>query len=227
MKKGKLIVIEGCDGAGKETQTKMLTENLISKGYWVSSISFPRYDSMVGGRILKYILKSPSSSYFKFSSLKPEVASLFYTADRVESKPDIEKMLEENDFVILDRYYTANLLHQGAKIKDKDERNAFIDMMTRIEIDELKIPKPDLILYLDLPFEIAKSRIEKRTEKGIQKSDVLELDMDYMKNSNEQGKSIADYCKWKVVEAAEEREGKLYECTREEIQAKIVKALNL
>lgn len=203
MKRGKLIVIEGCDGSGKETQTKLLVNNLVGAGHWVSSLAFPRYDTAVGGRILKYILKSPSAKYFDFSNLPPEVASLFYTADRVESKPELEKMLSENDYVILDRYFTSNLLHQGAKFEKVDDRNKYIQDFSKIELDILSIPRPDLVIYLQLPYEVSLKRINNRSEVGGQSTDSVERDLEYIKRSNEKGVSIAEHCGWKVVSCVE------------------------
>jgi dTMP kinase len=223
---GKLIVIEGCDGAGKETQTNMLMENLQSKNLKVVTVSFPRYDDTVAGRILKYILKNPEARHFEFASLSPEVASLYYAADRRESKEYVEKMLEKNDVVILDRYFTANILHQGAKFESIEDRNEYINTFTNIELEELKIPKPDSVIYLSLPYEISIQRMEKRYEINGGQKDAVEEDLEYVKRSNEKGKAIAEYCNWSIVDGAEEKGDEIYQFTREEVQGKILKILD-
>jgi dTMP kinase len=205
MKKGKLIVVEGCDGAGKETQVKLLIENLQKKGLKVGTLSFPRYKDTVGGKLLAYALGKDTQHLpdFAFSKLSPDVASLLYAMDRRESKEAIEKSLEENDIVILDRYYTANLLHQGAKIEDEILRGEFIKKFSHIELDLLGIPKPDLVFYLQIPFEVTLRRIHERSVAGVQIKDLAEADVEYVERSNKQGKSIADMCGWEVINGVE------------------------
>jgi dTMP kinase len=219
--KGKLIVIEGCDGTGKETQVKMLKEALVSKGLKVATLDFPRYTQTVGGKLLALALgKNPSfQPDFEFSKLAPEVASLLYAMDRKESAKYVEQLLEENDVVILDRYYTANLLHQGAKFGEYiEKRNNFIDMINNIELKELKIPKPDSVIYLTIPFYIFQKRMESRKKNQGQTIDQVEQDEEYIKSAIDRGESIAKYCGWQVVAGVE---GEI-ELSREEVHAKIL-----
>lgn len=215
MKSGKLIVIEGCDGSGKETQAGLLLEKLEKKGTKVASLAFPQYKNTVGGKLLALSLGKNENFIpdFSFSNLDPESASLLYAMDRVESKKAVQDLLQHNDVVILDRYFTANLLHQGAKFEEETERNKFIQDFSTIELEILKIPKPDLVLYLQIPYEISMKRINERSESGVQKKDLVETDTEYVKRSNEKGVSIAKYCGWVVVNGyAEDRE-----LSREEI----------
>lgn len=221
MTKGKLIVIEGCDGAGKETQTKMLKDALLAKGLKVATLDFPRYTVTVGGKLLSLALgKNPEfTPDFKFSQLQPEVASLLYAMDRKESSEYVQKLLAENDVVILDRYYTANLLHQGAKFgNDIDARNEFIQLITTIELDMLKIPKPNTVLYLTIPFAIFEKRMKTRRENQGIIIDTVESDEEYIKSSINMGESIARYCGWQIVNGVDgERE-----LAREEVHQKIL-----
>jgi dTMP kinase len=162
---GKIIVIEGSDGTGKETQAKLLTENLERFGYTVTTLPFPRYrSSTVGGRLLYHTIKSEHADEYMLSQVDPYAASLLYVMDRVESIPYIKKLIQEFDYVIMDRYYTANLLHQGAKFADLTERNRFLDSIHNIEVSQLGIPEADIIIYLTLPFEVSLSRMEKRLQ---------------------------------------------------------------
>lgn len=218
---GKLIVIEGCDGAGKETQTRMLKDTLLARGLKVATLDFPRYKDTVGGKLLALALgKNPDfTPDFKFSQLQPEVASLLYAMDRKESVDYIQKLLKENDVVILDRYYTANLLHQGAKFGNNTvSRNEFIKLITTIELDLLQIPKPDTVLYLTIPFTVFEKRMKSRRENQKIAIDTVESDEQYIRSSIDMGENIARYCGWQVVAGVDgERE-----LTREEVHQKIL-----
>jgi dTMP kinase len=220
MKSGKLIVIEGTDGSGKETQAKLLLENLKNKGLSVASLAFPQYKNTVGGKLLALSLGKNENFVpdFSFSTLDPESASLLYAMDRVESKKTVQDLLKNNDVVVLDRYFTANLLHQGAKFEDETERNKFIENFNTIELEILKIPKPALVLYLQIPYEVSMKRINERSESGVQKKDLVETDLEYVKRSNEKGVSIAKYCGWEVVDGY--LEGR--ELSREEISTEVL-----
>lgn len=224
MSKGKLIVIEGCDGAGKETQTKMLKEALLAKGLKVVTLAFPRYTETVGGKLLALALgKNPNyTPDFKYSQLAPEVASLLYAMDRKESSEHIAELLSQNDVVLLDRYYTANLLHQGAKFgSDLQARNKFIDLISKIELEELRIPKPDTVLYLTIPFEIFLKRMESRKQDQKLIIDTLESDEEYIRAAIDRGESIAKHCAWQVVDGVEGGR----ELSREEVHQKVLTAL--
>ncbi|MES2623542.1 MAG: hypothetical protein V4576_04020 [Patescibacteria group bacterium] len=202
--KAKIIVIEGSDGTGKETQAKLLKENLTALGHTVGDMSFPQYDSQnVGGRLLKHVLKSDVSDSFMFSKLDSYAASMLYAMDRRESKPLIDKYLNEFDFVIMDRYYTANLLHQGSKFSDLTERNRFLDTVHNIEVNELQLPEADIIIYLTLPFEIALERMEKRKAETGEHINQSERDHDHMRASIQNGLDIATYLNWNIIQGVE------------------------
>jgi dTMP kinase len=201
---GKIIVIEGSDGTGKETQAKLLTENLERFGYTVTTLPFPRYrSSTVGGRLLYHTIKSEHADEYMLSQVDPYAASLLYVMDRVESIPYIKKLIQEFDYVIMDRYYTANLLHQGAKFADLTERNRFLDSIHNIEVSQLGIPEADIIIYLTLPFEVSLSRMEKRLQETGEAINQTERDHEYIKRSIEKGLDIAQYLGWNVIEGVE------------------------
>lgn len=227
---GKIIVIEGSDGTGKETQTKLLTENLEKMGYTVGHISYPQYDSeqSVGGRLLKYVLKSVDSDKFMYSKLDPYAASMLYAMDRRESKPLIDSYLQTYDFVIMDRYYTANLLHQGAKLNDIESRNKYLDTMHTIEVKHLEIPEADIVIYLTLPSEVAIKRVEKRKEETGEGINQTERDHEYIQRSIERGLDIAEHLGWSIIQGVEfASDGKTItkEYSKEERQEQLLKIL--
>ncbi len=204
MKRGKIIVIEGSDGTGKETQAKLLTKNLENMGYTVGGLSFPRYTSdTVGGRLLHHVIKSDRADAYNFSKINPYSASLLYVMDRIESTPLTLEQLETYDFLVMDRYYTANLLHQGAKFIDETERNTFLDNIYSVEVEQLGVPKADLVFYLTLPFEVTLARMEKRRTETGEAINQTERDHDYLTNSIERGLSIAKHLGWNVIQGVE------------------------
>ena len=155
--KGKIIVIEGTDCSGKETQSKKLEEYLKQSGKKCKRFYFPNYESptgkIVGG---PYLGKEEyGNSFFKEGAVNvdPHVICLYYAADRKYNMKEIEKYLNKGYYVILDRYTTSNLAHQGSKIHDKDERFNMYQWIDKLEYWLLGLPKPDKTIFLHMPYE--------------------------------------------------------------------------
>ena len=156
---GKLIVIEGTDCSGKETQTKLLVEKLNRTNIKCERFSFPMYDSptgkIVGGPYLgkEYI----SEGWFPEGAINvdPKVASLYYAADRKYNINKIIDLINNGVNVILNRYSYSNLAHQGGKIKDKEERFKMYDWLDKLEFDLLELPHADIKVFLHMPYEAA------------------------------------------------------------------------
>lgn len=180
MKKGKMIVIEGADGTGKATQTDLTSKNLMKSGYLVETIDFPSKKSFFG----KLIYEGLFGSYGDFKSLHPKLASTFWAADRYLAKNKMESWLREGKIVIADRYVSANQLHQGGKIKDEVERKEFMRWLDEMEHVQYGIPRPDIILYLDVPYEISSRLMKERKEKkkasgSVEQTDQHEEDIEH------------------------------------------------
>lgn len=197
MKKGKLIVIEGGDGTGKATQTRLLAQRLLLEGYPVKTIDFPRKDSFFG----KLIYEGLAGQYGDFKSLHPKLASVFWAADRYLASTQIEIWLDSGQVVIADRYVSANQLHQGGKISDETERREFLKWLDEMEHEEFKIPRPDIVFLLDLPFEISLELIKKR---GV--SDQHESDAAHQVAARESGIKMLSNSSW--VQIACSKDGK-------------------
>ncbi len=157
MEMGKFLVIDGSDGAGKATQTTLLVDRLRNEGRQVEKIDFPRYKENHFGRLLRECL---DGAHGDFLTLDPKITSLIYAADRFESSKQIRHWLESGIDVVADRYVSANMLHQGAKIVDKDERKVFFDWLDVTEFEVFAIPRPDIIVYLDAPYSVRKKLLE-------------------------------------------------------------------
>jgi len=155
--KGKLIVIEGTDCSGKQTQTELLQTKLKELGYNCIRIDFPRYDTPTGKIVGGAYLGKPEicESFFKEGAVNvdPKIASLYFAADRKYSIATVKEYLEKGYYVILDRYTTSNLAHQGSKILDKDERFNMYQWIDKLEYWLLELPKPDVTIFLHMPYE--------------------------------------------------------------------------
>lgn len=155
--KGKIIVIEGTDSSGKETQATLLEKRLKELGKKCMHLSFPVYDSptgkIVGGAYLGK--KEISKGLFPEgeANVDPHVACLYYAADRKYNIGKALEHLEKGYYVILDRYTTSNLAHQGSKILDKDERFNMYQWIDKLEYWLLGLPKPDKTIFLHVPYE--------------------------------------------------------------------------
>jgi len=176
--KGKLIVIDGTDGSGKATQTKKIIEKLQSMGKNTETLDFPQYESNYFGHIIRSYL---DGAFGDPTKINPYLSSILYAADRFESSTKIKQWLYEEKIVVLDRYVSANQIHQGAKIQDDKQRETFLNWLDKIEHSIFAIPRPDLILYLDVNPDISQKAMQNRANQ-----DKHESNLDFQKNSHTQ-----------------------------------------
>jgi len=155
--KGRIIVIEGTDCSGKETQTSLLVQRLKKSGRKIEHMCFPNYDSptgkIIGGSYLGRSYIGDSVFPEGADKVDPKVAALYYAADRRYNRQRILDLLNDGVDVILDRYVESNMGHQGAKIFDKDERLKLYDNLATLEYEFLELPKPDLTIFLYMPYK--------------------------------------------------------------------------
>ena len=164
MSKGKLIVIEGTDCSGKQTQTDLLIQNLRKLGYRAISFSFPNYASPTGKIIGSCYLGKTGESYFSegIENVDPKISSLYYAADRAYNINEVNHYLEQGYIVVLNRYVESNMAFQGGKIKDIRKRNMMYEWLDNLEFVLLDLPRPDYVLFLYLPYEYVCTLKEKR-----------------------------------------------------------------
>lgn len=194
-----LITIEGSDGAGKETQGKMLHARLSGLGKKVAMVSFPRYRQTAAGWALYEALKGYNAPAYRFEKVDPQAASLLYASDRKQSLPFLCELMGTHDIVILDRYVESNLLHQGGKFSSVEEREAFAEWLFDLEYRSLALPRPDITLYLRLPYDISRRRASERAQKKREPLDRVERDDAYTKNSYEAGLFYAKHFGWTII----------------------------
>ena len=192
---GKFIVIEGTDCSGKETQSKLLVEKLEKKSKKAIRVTYPNYDSptgkIIGG---PYLGKEEiGTCWFPEGAVHvdPKVVSLYYAADRKYNEKIIRDYLQDDYFVICDRYVSSNMAHQGSKIRDDNERFNMYQWIDKLEYWLLGLPKPDKTIFLHVPysyaFELKKNRIS---------LDEHEKSEEHLKNSEIAYLELASYYNW-------------------------------
>ena len=214
--RGKIIVIEGTDCSGKETQTKKLEEKLKEKGIKCKRFDFPMYNTPTGKIIGGCYLgnKEIGECIFEEGPLgvDPEVVCLYYAADRKYNMPKIMKYLEKGYFVILDRYTTSNLAHQGSKIKDKDERFRMYQWIDKLEYWLLQLPKPDKTIYLHMPYQMSLELSKNRKN-----LDEHEKSVEHLKQAEEAYIELSELYNWDKIECMVNNKLKSIEEINEEI----------
>ena len=214
---GKLIVIEGTDSSGKETQTKRLFEKLEEKGLKVKKISFPNYDSPACEPVKMYLSGAFGEDAMK---VNPYPVSTMYAIDRYASfKTDWEKFYNEDGIIVTDRYVTSNMVHQASKIRDLDEKKQYLNWLEDLEYEKMGIPRPDLVIFLNMPTEMAVRLMAERKNKitGEEKKDIHERDKEYLKESHANACKIANIYNWKEIKCNDGESIKTIEEIGEEV----------
>lgn len=150
------IVLEGLDGAGKSTQITKLRDMFRAKGVESEYLHFPRFDAPVYGELIARFLRGDLGSV---ESVNPYLVALLYAGDRADAAATIRQWLDEDKVVIVDRYVYSNIGYQCAKIADSQERNTLREWILHTEYEEFGIPKPDLSLFLDVPFAFTERKL--------------------------------------------------------------------
>ena len=222
---GKLIVIEGTDSSGKETQTKRLFEKLEEKGLKVKKISFPNYDSPACEPVKMYLAGAFGEDAMK---VNPYPVSTMYAIDRYASfKTDWEKFYNEDGIIVTDRYVTSNMVHQASKIKDLDEKKQYLNWLEDLEYEKMGIPRPDLVIFLNMPIEMAVKLMAERKNKitGEEKKDIHERDKEYLKESHANACKIANTYNWKEIKCSDGERIKTIEEIGEEVFSLVEKVV--
>ena len=222
---GKLIVIEGTDSSGKETQTKRLFEKLEEKGLKVKKISFPNYDSPACEPVKMYLAGAFGEDAMK---VNPYPVSTMYAIDRYASfKTDWEKFYNEDGIIVTDRYVTSNMVHQASKIKDLDEKKQYLNWLEDLEYEKMGIPRPDLVIFLNMPTDMAIRLMAERKNKitGEEKKDIHERDKEYLKESHANACKIANIYNWKEIKCSDGDRIKTIEEIGEEVFSLVEKVV--
>ena len=219
--RGKIIVIEGTDCSGKETQSKKIIEKFNNCRYF----SFPNYDSptgkIIGGPYLgkSYICDGwfPEGA----DAVDSKIASLYYAADRKYNIDKINQMLDDGYNVILDRYVYSNMAHQGGKIKHANERKKMYKWLEQLEFDLLELPKPDVKIFLYVPLEVS-MKIRKNRKEIF---DQHESNLDHLKHAEQAYLELVDLYNFIKIDCTIDNKMKSIEEINEEICKYLKKVL--
>ncbi len=198
---GKLIVIEGVDASGKATQTEQLYNRLFAEYNKVKKISFPDYESDFSLPIKRYLAGDLGTHADDVNAF---AASLFYAIDRYASfKQKWGPFYEDGGILVADRYVTSNLVHQAAKING--DKSDFIHWLDDLEYEKLTLPRPDLVLFLDMPPACARKLMADRANKitGEAEKDIHEKDAGYLERAYNNAMHIASLCGWQIISCSE------------------------
>lgn len=203
---GKIIVIEGIEGSGKETQSKLLVEALNKMGIKSIEFSFPMYDTPTG-RIFKDCLLS-NNNYFneRIDSLDPELVCLYTAADRKYNIKRINDYLMNGYIVVINRYTSSNMANQGSKYEDSEDRFYMYQWIDKLEYWLLKLPKPDYTILLNMPYKYNN-----------------QLSFDLAKDNSKQERVLESYLElaglynWDIINCIDEDKEKTIDEIHEEI----------
>ena len=214
---GKLFVIDGTDGSGKQTQFEKLKERLSNERIDYKTVSFPNYDSPSSSLVKMYLSGEFGQDAKKIS---PYIASTFYAADRFATfKKGYEEYYNNGGIILADRYTTANMVHQAGKIHDIKERKKFLDWLWDFEFNLYGLPVPSKVFFLKMPPEKSIELIKDRENKftGDIKKDIHESDEKHLIDSFNAACDVAKDYNWYTIECIKNGKLRTIEDIHEEI----------
>ena len=219
---GKLIVFEGTDGTGKSTQFALLTKRLQSENIPFRRLQFPQYLEPSSALIRMYLNGEFGENP---NDVNAYAASTFYAVDRYASYQRVWK----NDYasgglILSDRYTTSNAVHQGGKLEGK-AREEFFSWLYDLEFNRMGLPKPDLVLYLDMPTEITEKMMRQREAATGTHADIHEQDEAYLRACRENAKKVAERCSWQRIGCSKDGAMRTVEDIHEEIYRRVTELL--
>ena len=219
---GKLIVFEGTDGSGKSTQFDLLTKRLEQENTAFRRLRFPRYDQESSALIRMYLGGAFGSDP---EAVNAYAASTFYAVDRYASYlQDWKADYEDGSLFLADRYTTSNAVHQGSKMAEA-ERERYYGWLYELEYEKMGLPKPDLVILLDMPIELTRQLMRKRESDTNTQADIHEQDLSYLEQCRMSAKTAAQYYGWHVISCAKDGQLRTIEEIHEEVYEIVKKCL--
>ena len=217
MKQGKLFVIDGTDGSGKQTQLKKLKERFEKENIEYKSVSFPNYESPSSSLVKMYLEGEFGTDS---QAISPYIASTFFAADRYATfKKDYESYYKNGGIILADRYTTSNMVHQAGKITDDKEREKFLNWLWDFEFNLYGLPVPTKVIFLNMPTEYAQKLMINRENKITHKNkkDIHESNINHLKTAyNEACKLVKKY-NWIEIQCVENKKIKTIDEIHEEV----------
>lgn len=218
---GHLFVIEGVDGSGKATQTEKLYQYLTAEQYPVRKVTFPDYASPSSSLVKMYLNGEFGSEP---DSVNAFATSLFFAVDRFASfRKNWQEAYQQGDIILADRYTTSNMIHQGSKILDQEEKTTYLNWLTDLEYRLLELPQPTCVFFLDMPPEYSLKLRQARNElKQDLTQDIHESNQQYLLDAYYHALDIAKQQKWHIISCV--RDGQIR--TIEDIHHEITKHIS-
>ena len=220
---GKLFVIDGTDGSGKQTQFNKLQERLDKENIEYKTVSFPNYESPSSSLVKMYLSGEFGTNAQEIS---PYIASTFYAADRYATfKTGYQDYYDKGGLILADRYTTANMVHQAGKIKDKKERDKFLKWLWDFEFNLYKLPIPTEVFFLNMPVEKSIELMENRANKFTheEKKDIHEANKEHLIDSYNAACQVAKEYNWYEIKCVKDNKIRTIEDIHEEIYNEIKK----
>lgn len=170
-RRGKMVIIDGADGSGKQTQTELLFFYLKKKGLAVKYYDFPRYYTSFHGRMVGRFL---AGEFGQLNEVSPYLASLAYALDRASVEDEMDEWLGKGGIIVSNRYATSSMAHQAARLP-RNKRSRFIDWLDELEYKVHKIPREDLVIYLYVPWQIGLKLSKKKGRRGYLNGEKLDI----------------------------------------------------
>jgi len=219
---GKLIVLEGTDGSGKSTQFRLMAQRLSEENRAFRSLVFPRYDKESSALIRMYLGGEFGTHP---SDVNAYAASAFFAVDRYASyKQDWGQWYENGGLIFSDRYTTSNAVHQASK-EPEENRDAFLTWLYDFEYCKLGLPKPDLVVYLDVPTDFTEKLMRGREAATGTQADIHEQDLAYLSKCRSIGRSVADFYGWTVINCVQNGTMRTIEDIHQEIYRHVAACL--
>lgn len=195
-----LIVIDGLDGSGKTTQFDVI-KNILSRKHIVKPISFPDYGNSSSALVRMYLNGEISDNV---SDINAYAASSFYAVDRYANYKMVwEDNYKNGDLIFASRYVSSNAIHQMVKLHESEWDN-YLEWLSDYEYDKLGLPKPDLVIFLDVPIEISQKLMSGRYDGDESKKDIHEANVTYLHSCRKSALYAADKLGWKVLDCCDE-----------------------
>ena len=219
---GKLIVIEGTDGSGKSTQFALLTQRMEQENRPFRRLVFPRYSEESSALIRMYLGGQFGT---RPSDVNAYAASAFYAVDRYASyKQDWGNWYEAGGLVLSDRYTTSNAVHQASK-EPAETQGDFLNWLYEFEYDKLGLPRPDLVIYLDVPTDFTEKLMRSREAATNTKADIHEKDLAYLATCRNTGRAAAAHYGWTVIQCVKNGRMRSIEDIHQEIYSRVLACL--
>ncbi len=199
---GKLIVLDGLDGSGKTTQFE-ITAKKLSETYTVKAISFPDYDNPSSSLVKMYLNGEIAENA---GGVNAYAASSFYAVDRYASyKMFWEQNYRQGELILASRYVSSNAIHQMVKLPE-DQWDSYLDWLDDYEYCKLGLPRPDIVIFLDMPVEISQKLMSGRYNGDESRKDIHESNVEYLRSCRRSALYAAGKLGWRIIPCSRDGE---------------------